>query len=113
VKIVNRLKKLAEENDILKERNIDLEVAKKAIDSLDGTIDNIINEYKNLFTKLNSISEEYKPMYEQLKKLIKFPTEYDTRDIVKMKTDLNTIKERYEDNEYLAGVIGTLKVEDI
>lgn len=110
---MNRLKRIAEENNILKERDLDLEVARKAIDSLEGSIDNVIDEYKNLFTKLNSIYEEYPKLYEQLKKLIKFPTEYDTRDVVSMKSDLQQIKERYEDDEYLAGVIGTLKVEDI
>lgn len=110
----SRLKKIAkEENKIIKERNLDLEIARKAINSLDDSIDSIIEEYKNLFTKLNSIYEEYPKLYEQLKKLVKFPTEYDTRDVVSMKSDLQDIKKRYEDDEYLAGVIGTLKVEDI
>ena len=110
---MKRLKKKAQEEDVLKEREVDLEVARKSIDSLDISIDSVIEEYKNLFTKLNSIAEEYPKIYDQLKKLVKFPTEYDTRDVVKMKTDLETIKERYEDDEYLSGVIGTLKLEDV
>lgn len=105
---MGRLKKLSRdiEKNILKDKEIDIEVAKKSIDSLEVCIDDIIDKYTELFMKLNKIAEEYPKLEEKLRMLISFPDENETKDIVKMKKDIEKLKEKYNDEKYLADSIG-------
>lgn len=106
---MKRLKRLADEtleNQLGKEQQIEVEVARQAINSLDIEIDGILEQYKSLFEKLSSIETEYPGLHGKLKSMVRFPTEYDTRDVVRMKEDLNKIKEMYSNDQDLLRALG-------
>jgi len=109
---VSRLKRLAEDksvgDEILKEVGIDLKVARKSIDSLESCIDDILENYKSLFTKLNTIAREYPKLNDKLSMLISFPNEHDTQDVVRMKKDIDSLKTKYEDDDHLAEAMGII-----
>jgi hypothetical protein len=111
---MKRLRKFSEElpknDEMLKQdAQLDVEGAKVAVRAINNSVDEIYDLYKKLFLQLNSLYEEYPSLYDEIKKIVRFPTEDDAQDIVNMKEDLEFISTHYEDTEYLSQIIDIFK----
>ena len=58
-----------------------------------------------MFHGLNALYEEFPKLYDEMKKVIKFPNDKDAQDVAQMKVDFERIREHYKDEEYLAGIL--------
>jgi septation ring formation regulator EzrA len=94
---MKRLKKKA-----IDRNELNLEVAEKSLEGIEVAIENILDSYKELFNRLNSLHEEYPRLHKNIIRLVRFPNEYDIRDIADMQLDLKKVKSRYDsDKDYL------------
>lgn len=110
---MSRLKKQAAETgeDLLKEKNINLEAADIALDEIGQGIDELHSAYLKLFHGLNSLYEEFPNLYDEMKRVIKFPDDSEAQDVAEMKVDFEDIRTHYKDAEYLANILDLYKGE--
>ena len=105
MKEISRLKKRAgTSEDLLKERNINIEAADIALDEIGQGIDELHGAYLKLFHGLSALYEEFPNLYDEMKKVIKFPDEAEARDVAEMKVDFEDVRSHYKDEEYLANI---------
>lgn len=104
---MTRLKKVVAESseNLLKERNINIEAADIALDEIGEAIDELHASYLKLFHGLSSLYEEFPNLYDEMKKVIKFPDEAEAQDVAEMKVDFEDIRDHYKDAEYLATIL--------
>lgn len=102
---MSRLRKTANSEDLLRERNIDIEAADIALDEIGRGIDDLHEAYLKLFHGLSALYEEFPKLYDEMKKVIKFPDEAEARDVAEMKVDFEDIRSHYKDEEYLANIL--------
>ena len=82
--------------------DISVEFAEKAIEGIDLAIENILESYKELFNRLNTLYEEYPRLHKNIVRVVKFPNEYDIREVAEMQVNLNKVKNRLlQDKDYL------------
>lgn len=94
------------------EKEINLDGAQMAVEQLVDTVNTIYEEYKTLFTNLNTLYSEYPKLYNEMKMIVKFPSEKDAADITRIKQDLEDLQEHYEDDGYLAKILNLYKDDE-
>lgn len=103
---MSRLRKKAETGEeLLKEKNINLEAADIALTEIGEGIDGLHEAYLKLFHGLNALFEEFPNLYDEMKKVIKFPDEAEAQDVAEMKVDFEDIRNHYKDADYLATIL--------
>ncbi|AEO93758.1 gp500 [Bacillus phage G] len=103
---MSRLKKLAvSSEELLRERDINVEAADIALNEIGEGIDELHAAYLKLFHGLSSLYEEFPKLYDEMKKVIKFPDESAARDVADMKVDFEDIRAHYKDEQYLANIL--------
>lgn len=109
---MSRLRKQAADNEeLLKEKNINLEAADIALDEIGQGIDELHAAYLKLFHGLNSLYEEFPNLYDEMKRIIKFPDDSEAQDVAEMKVDFEDIRSHYKDEEYLANILDLYRGE--
>jgi hypothetical protein len=79
-----------------------LELAKKSIDGIEKSIENILEEYKELYNRLNTLYKKYPKLHKNIVRTVKFPNEYDIRELADIEIGLDKIDQRFEqDEDYL------------
>lgn len=100
-----RLIRKAEEVNPSQERELDLDAAQVALEEIQNIINEMHDDYLKLFTGLNSLYKEYPKLYDEIKKIVKFPNERSAQDISDMKQVFDELLSHYQDDEYLASVL--------
>lgn len=72
-------------------------------------IEDVVESYRKLFDSLNRMSSKYKGLYDELKMVVRFPNEKDAEKIGVMRDHFNEVSDHFEDEHYLAGIIGIEK----
>lgn len=96
------IRKAAEENLNEKEKEVDLEASKIALDEIENGIEGLNKAYEKLFHGLSALYEEYPKLYDSMKKVVKFPDEKEAQDVAEMRIDFDDIRDHYDDPEYLS-----------
>ena len=103
---MSRLKKIVEGEDIFEKQNeVNLEAANIALDEISKSIDALHEVYLKLFHGLNALYNEFPKLYDEMKKVVKFPDERIAQDVAEMKVDFEDIREHYNDPQYLADIL--------
>jgi hypothetical protein len=80
----------------------ELDLAKKSIDGIEKSIDNILEEYKELYNRLNTLYKKYPKLHKNIVRTVKFPDQYDIRELADMEIGLDKIDQRFKkDEDYL------------
>lgn len=88
-----------------KEKEINLEAADMALDTISSAIDELYESYLKLFKGLNSLYEEYPKLYDAMKVVVKFPDDRDAQTAAEMKVDFEDVLSHYQDEEYLSQIL--------
>lgn len=110
---MSRLRKIAASTEeLLKERDINLEAADIALDEIGEGIDDLHAAYLKLFHGLSSLYEEFPNLFNEMKRIIKFPDESSAQEAAEMKVDFDDIRDHYKDEGYLAEILDLYKGEN-
>ena len=104
---MTRLRKMADKTpeEMLQEKNINIEAAEAALAEMGEGIDQLHDAYLKLFHGLNALYKEFPNLYDEMKKVVKFPDEAEAQDVAEMKVDFEDIRTHYKDAGYLADIL--------
>lgn len=87
--------------------------AKKILDRIDKSSEDLRNNYYVLFDNLNALYESYPDLYKKIEMTVKLPKNEDAHGVVKFYKDLHDILEYFSDNDYLSEYVDPEGIDDV
>lgn len=78
-----------------------LDNAREVLEEVQRAVNAVHQSYVELFSNLNSLAENQKGLYDELKMVVRFPDERDAKGVSDMKEDLEELMSHYDDDGYL------------
>ena len=108
---MNRLKKIADEQDILEETGEELNVSdntetiKQLLQRISSNSEDIKSAYYVLLENLNALNKDFPDIYNELKVMVKLPNKSDINYISDLNNDMLSAEQMICDPTFLSGLI--------
>lgn len=108
---MNRLKKIADEQDILEETGEELnmgdnvEIIRQLLQRITSNVEDIKSAYYVLLENLNALNKDFPDIYNELKVMVKLPNKSDINYISDLNNDMLSAEQMICDPTFLSGLI--------
>ena len=108
---MNRLKKIADEQDILEETGEELnigdnvEIIRQLLQRITSNVEDIKSAYYVLLENLNALNKDFPDIYNELKVMVKLPNKSDINYISDLNNDMVSAEQMICDPTFLSGLI--------